>query len=224
VTNWPDLHVELGLFDDGASVVIGVDEVGRGALAGPVAVGAVAIDAAVGAAPAGLDDSKRLSPARRTALVGPITSWCLAAAVGTSSAAEVDALGITAALGLAAVRALGELALDDAGVLLDGNADWLSPALERAGASPPSFGVHVRVAADRRCASVAAASVVAKVERDAELVELARTYGGYGFESNKGYGSAAHVRALRALGPCDAHRRSWRLPGVDTLFEPAALG
>jgi ribonuclease HII len=130
----PTLEVESQLHLDGARFVIGVDEVGRGALAGPVAVGLCVVDAAVGTHPRGLRDSKMLSEKRREELAPLTVQWALHSAVGLASAVEVDTIGIVAALGLAARRGL--VALHEAGasiaqsvVLLDGSHDWLNPAL-----------------------------------------------------------------------------------------------
>lgn len=211
----PTLEVERQLHEAGARFVIGCDEVGRGALAGPVAVGLSLVDAGVGPFPEGLRDSKLLAENRRTVLAPLARDWSLYAAVGLATPAEVDELGITVCLGLAARRALVQL--HEAGasialsvVLLDGHQDWLNPAL----ASP--LNVITRVKADRDCASVAAASVIAKVHRDQLMIEQDALMPGYGWASNKGYGSAAHMAAIRDLGPTDFHRRSW-LKGEDEL-------
>ncbi len=188
--------------------MIGMDEVGRGAIAGPVAVGASVVDQSVGAHPAGLRDSKLLSEKRRDAMAPLAQSWSRFSAVGLASAAEVDELGIVAALGIAGKRALVSLheagaAIAESVVLLDGSHNWLSAAL----ASP--LPVHVRVKADRDCASVAAASVIAKVHRDALMIEADSLSPGYGWASNKGYGSAGHFAAIAELGATDFHRRTW---------------
>ncbi|MCI5825430.1 MAG: ribonuclease HII [Arcanobacterium sp.] len=210
-------------------VLAGVDEVGRGALAGPVSVGIAAITAGTSDSfPAGLRDSKLLTPARREALIEPCERWVHAWAVGSASAAEIDQYGIIAALRIAAARAAHELwehGVRIDGVLLDGTHNWWSPVglfeLDAAGAplsertlEPPDVPVRTVVKGDAQCAVVAAASVLAKVVRDAYMVELAQRYPGYSFERNKGYASAAHVRALERLGPSEIHRTSWHLPGV----------
>lgn len=216
----PTMEVELELHNAGIRYVIGCDEVGRGALAGPVAVGVTVLDAAVGAFPAGLRDSKLLSEHRREALAPLCSAWVLHAAVGLASNAEVDALGLTACLGLAGKRALVQLHEQGADilastVLLDGSHDWLSPALT----TRPR--VITRVKADRDCGSVAAASVIAKVHRDRLMIARDVVTPGYGWTGNKGYGSAAHLAAIAALGPTDFHRRSWLksaaglAPGLD---------
>ena len=217
----PDRSIETGLLAvRGRCLVAGVDEVGRGALGGPVTVGVAVLGAAAAPVPEGLADSKLLSARRREALVPSLRSWVRDAAVGHATAAEIDAWGITAALRVAGHRAFARLSDRVDVVLLDGRHDWLSPPL-RAGlfdgpvdelvALPEVVTV---VGADRRCAVVAAASVLAKVERDGILAGMASRYPGYGWERNKGYGSAEHIDALAALGPCAEHRRSWRLPGV----------
>ena len=210
----PTLDVERSLFAGGASVVIGCDEVGRGAIAGVVAVGACAIVPSVGAPPERLRDSKLLSPARRAEVEPLVQSWAAAVSVGEAGPDEIDAHGIIAALGLAARRAL--IMLQDAGidvarsaVLLDGSHDWLTPALS----SPPR--ILTRVKADRDCASVAGASVVAKQHRDALMIADHERWPAYEWNGNKGYGSAAHLAAVAAHGPSPLHRLTWlREPGL----------
>lgn len=204
----PTLEVEQGLHAAGARFVIGCDEVGRGAIAGPVAVGLAVVNAAVGPIPQGLRDSKLLSEKRREALAPLARDWVLFSAVGLATAVEVDEIGITAALGLAGKRAL--IALHEAGapvrdstVLLDGKHDWLTPAL----ASP--LPVVTRVKGDRDCASVAAASVIAKVHRDHLMIVEDQRMPGYGWSGNKGYGSAAHFAAIVELGATELHRHTW---------------
>jgi ribonuclease HII len=204
----PTLDVEQGLHAAGARFVIGCDEVGRGAIAGPVAVGLAVVNTAVGPMPEGLRDSKLLSEKRRETLAPLARQWVMFSAVGLATAREVDDVGITAALGLAGKRAL--VVLHEAGapvrectVLLDGKHDWLTPAL----ASP--LPVVTRVKGDRDCASVAAASVIAKVHRDHLMIAEDERMPGYGWAGNKGYGSAAHFAAIAELGATDFHRRSW---------------
>lgn len=222
----PDLVAEHGLLAQGHACVVGMDEVGRGALAGPVSVGVVVVDGGTGPVPPGLTDSKLLTPAARAALVPQIESWCVAWAVGHASAAEIDAHGIVAALRLAGRRALAQVVASGAAVsavLLDGSHNWLSTPpddLWAAAAVDDGDGgqldepeVTTRVKADLACASVAAASVLAKCTRDALMVELDARCGGYDWASNKGYGSASHLAALVSAGPSSWHRRSWRLPG-----------
>ncbi|VTR77075.1 ribonuclease HII [Cellulomonas hominis] len=220
----PHLRHERGLLRDGALLVAGMDEVGRGSLAGPVSVGVVVIDARTRSCPRGVADSKLLTPAARAALVPALSRWGVARAVGHASAEEIDAVGIIAALRLAGRRALAaaaEVAGPVDAVVLDGSHDWLSqpaqgelfeaepdPALALAGEPR----VHLRVKADRSCATVAAASVLAKCERDGLMVDLAAQHPEYRWDSNKGYASDEHVAALRTLGPSPWHRRSWRLP------------
>ena len=224
----PHLLVERELLARGARVVVGMDEVGRGALAGPVSVGVVAVDARTPAGPSGVADSKLLTPAARTALLPALATWGVARAVGHASAEEIDEFGIIGALRLAGRRALACLAVQVDVVLLDGKHDWLTlpaqagffdaadepgPALSGADvAGWPTAVVHTRVKADLTCASVAAASVLAKCERDAMMCAYAADHPEYGWSANKGYGSPDHLAALRALGPSPLHRRNWRLP------------
>lgn len=204
----PTFEVELALHDEGARFVIGCDEVGRGAIAGPVAVGLAVVDRGVGTHPLGLRDSKLLSEKRREQLAPLAAAWALHTAVGLASAEEVDSVGIIAALGLAGRRALVLLheagaAIRDSVLLLDGNHDWLTPVLQ----SP--LDVRTRVKADQDCASVSAASVVAKVHRDRLMIEADARHPGYGWAGNKGYGSAAHFSAISELGSTSFHRRTW---------------
>lgn len=225
----PDLRAERALLRTGARVVVGMDEVGRGALAGPVTVGAVAVDLATRTCPQGVADSKLLSPAARERLLPALGRWGLARGVGHAAPEEIDRLGIVAALRLAGRRAVAALGVEVDLVLLDGSHDWLTaPAeldLDALEGDPAGAGggeemwsriaVRTRVKADQRCASVAAASILAKCSRDAVMVDLAREHAAYGWHENKGYGSPDHVEALRRLGPTVLHRRSWRLPTAE---------
>lgn len=204
----PTLDLERALLDGGCASVAGVDEVGRGALAGPVTVGVTVVDASTAPPPDGLRDSKLLRPAARERLAPQIGPWAVAAATAEASAAEIDDIGIVAALRTAALRALAELPVTPDAIVLDGHHDWLGDHVDAR--------VHTQVKADMTCASVAAASVLAKVARDAVMATLARSdpaLAAFGWDANKGYASAGHVDALRRYGPTDWHRRSWRLPG-----------
>jgi len=213
------LEFEAALWDAGAAVVAGIDEVGRGALAGPVSVGVVAVSRCE-AWPDGLADSKQLTRAAREGLLDALGVFGVGRAVGHASPAEIDDVGIVGALRLAGLRGLASLA--DAGVavdavLLDGTHDWLTapPADLFAEREPvPTPPVTMVVKGDNRCASIAAASVLAKVERDAMMRAAHADYPAYGWESNKGYGAAVHLAALRELGPSPLHRVSWKLPGA----------
>jgi len=227
----PSLRVERGLQRDGYRLIAGMDEVGRGALAGPVSVGVVVVDEVCRSAPVGVKDSKLLSHQVRERLVPKIQAWATAHAVGHSSPAEIDQYGIMVALRLAGTRALAALPVIPDLVLLDGNHDWLTDPgrvgllglitgdqdwLTGIAGCGPLRGIPVRtmVKADMSCSSVAAASVLAKVERDAMMVELARTVPGYAWELNKGYSAPEHFAALGSHGASAHHRRSWHLPGL----------
>ena len=206
-----------------------VDEVGRGALGGPVSVGVVLISPDTESAPGGVRDSKLLSAAARERLVPALLAWAPGWAVGHASAAEIDLVGIIGALRLAGERAVASLPHMPDHVLLDGSHDWLTrpaPSLfDGAHESgdpralptstltvPVNVPVSVLVKADMSCSSVAAASVLAKTTRDAIMVELAGVHPAFGWEQNKGYASPVHLDALRRLGPCEQHRRSWAIP------------
>lgn len=201
-----ELAAELGQAARAAGgLIIGMDEVGRGAVAGPVGVGAMALDPALVEVPEGLRDSKLLTERRREALYPVVSAWGTARSVGLASAQEVDEFGIIGALGLAGARAL--VLLHEAGVgipasivLLDGSHDWLTPALR----SAPR--VRTRVKADRDCASVAGASVLAKVHRDRLMATSDIEHPEYGWAGNKGYGAPDHLASVRALGPSPLHR------------------
>jgi ribonuclease HII len=220
----PSLRHERALLSAGARLVAGMDEVGRGALAGPVSVGVVVVDAATRTAPQGINDSKLLTAGARELLVPQVRRWAVAWAVGHAGPAEIDAHGIVAALRIAGRRALAQVRRtcgDVDVVLLDGSHDWLSmphaDLFEAAARDPdaePGAGdpaVRTVVKADLQCSSVAAASILAKVERDGLLSRLARQYPPYAWDQNKGYSAPAHLDALRRLGPTPQHRRSWNL-------------
>lgn len=187
--------------------LIAMDEVGRGAIAGPVAVGALCFEASAAAPPAGIRDSKLLTARRREALEADIASW-QPGAVGYGEVGEINERGIMLAIALAARRAMAELPEPDL-ILLDGKYNWF-----RADLDPPEAPVHTIIRGDRRCVSIAAASILAKVARDRLMVSLDDEHG-YSWKSNKGYASAAHVEALRQHGPSRWHRTAWHLPGVD---------
>ncbi len=221
----PNLRVERALQRDGYPLLAGMDEVGRGALAGPVTVGVVLIDESCRSAPQGVKDSKLLPPAARERMVPRIQRWSRAYAVGHASPDEIDAVGIIAALRLAGTRALHTVAA--AGwvpdlVILDGNHDWLTDpgdvgllAFAGDAAGPATPPVTTMVKADLKCSTVAAASVIAKVTRDRLMVGLGAEHAAYGWVENKGYAAPEHMAALRLHGPTALHRRSWNLPVVD---------
>jgi ribonuclease HII len=176
--------------------VCGVDEAGRGPLAGPVFAAAVILDPEVGLE--GLNDSKVLSEKRRDALEPLIKTQSLAWGVGWASVEEITTLNILQATGLAMRRAVAALHLSPKLALVDG-------------AYAFDLGVPVRpvVKGDAKCRSIAAASILAKTARDRLMVALDAAYPGYGFASHKGYGAPGHLEALRRLGPCPEHRLTW---------------
>ena len=200
----PTLDVERQLFTTGARIIVGIDEVGRGAIAGPVTIGAVAIDASRTSFPDGLADSKLLTPKRREAMDPLVREWAVAHATGSATAAEIDRIGIVSALGLAASRALSSLGIAPDVLIIDGNTPFLVE-------EPAGPRILMRIKADQDCASVAAASVIAKVERDALMVRLHADHPEYGWDGNKGYGAAVHTDAIRTHGVTQYHRTSWNL-------------
>lgn len=267
----PTLDIEHQLAQKEHNVVVGFDEVGRGSLAGPAMVGAVALLARDGEeeaqwrVPSGVADSKILTEVRRQSLLHPLQDWCAAWAVGAVSAGEVDEWGITYALGVAAVRALNEIEmllttgrhteLGESGLaalapncvispqwngtiaglgsqtpqvpmlarhelkvagILDGPNDYITPVVSSFDAPEllEPIAVDTLVKADRQCASVAAAAVIAKVIRDELMGNLAHAnpqWDDYAWASNKGYGSPAHRSAIAQHGPTAYHRLTWHL-------------
>jgi len=189
-------HRETKAIAEGLWPLAGVDEVGRGPLAGPVVAAAVILDPQ--AVPEGLDDSKNLTPARRDELFALIAQSALAIGVASATAAEIDAINIRQATLLAMRRAVSALALQPACVLVDGN-------------DPPKLGCPCDcvIGGDAQIASIAAASIVAKVTRDAMMARLCARYPAYGFSLHAGYGTPRHRAALQSHGPCPEHRYSF---------------
>ena len=177
-------------------LVCGVDEAGRGPWAGPVSAGAVILNP--DDLPAGIDDSKALTHARREALEIEIKARAIAWGVGFASVEEIDALNILHATGLAMCRAIEALSVQPVAALVDGNYRFKLPC-----------DIQTVVKGDSLSLSIAAASILAKTARDRLMVALDADYPGYGFAGHKGYNAPVHSEALRTLGPCPAHRRSW---------------
>jgi ribonuclease HII len=200
----PTLDTERSLCADGARIVAGMDEVGRGAIAGPATIGVVAVNHSVGEIPKGLRDSKLMTAPRREAMMPLVQQWSHAWATGSATAQEIDTFVIMSALGLAASRALQSLGVQPDVIILDGNTSFL---LEEEGGPR----VITRIKADQDVACVAAASVIAKVERDALMTQLHEQFPHYGWASNKGYGAKVHTDAIATHGLCDFHRKSWNL-------------
>ncbi|MEY9876875.1 ribonuclease HII [Streptacidiphilus sp. MAP12-33] len=193
----PSHSVERSLRRAGAQLVAGVDEVGRGAWAGPVTV--CAAITGLRKPPAGLTDSKLLTQRRREELEPLLAKWVHAYALGHASPRECDELGMTAALRLAAVRALDALPEQPDAVILDGKHDYLGGP----------WRVRTVIKGDQSCIAVAAASVIAKVRRDALMAEMGSQYPDFAFADNAGYPSPVHRAALERLGPTGQHRLSW---------------
>ncbi len=189
-------HRETHAISNGLWPLAGVDEVGRGPLAGPVVAAAVILDPQ--AVPDGLDDSKNLTPARREELFALIAQLALAIGVASATAVEIDAINIRQATLLAMRRAVAALAVAPSAVLVDGN-------------DPPALACACEsvIGGDAQIASIAAASIVAKVTRDAMMARLCARYPAYGFSLHAGYGTPHHRAALQAHGPCPEHRYSF---------------
>lgn len=189
-------QIEDGFYEEGIKVICGVDEAGRGPLAGPVCAAAVILPDHLEIP--GLTDSKKLTDKKRRELYPIICEKALAYGIGFASEAEIDEINILQATFLAMKRALDQLELRPELALIDGNRET-------------DFGLPVQtvVKGDSLSANIAAASILAKVTRDDLMVKAAEEYPGYGFEIHKGYGTRAHYDALRQLGQCPIHRRSF---------------
>jgi ribonuclease HII len=192
----PTLSIERSLWDTGHDVVVGVDEVGRGAWAGPLVVGAAVLP--TGRRVNGVRDSKMLTERQREHLFARIATWCRAWSTGAATQVECDELGMADAQRLAARRALAGLGLAPDQVLVDGNWDFVG------------LGCTQRIIkGDAACLSIAAASILAKVTRDRQMRQEAVHFPGYDFDANKGYPCPRHKMALQAYGPTAIHRRTW---------------
>lgn len=189
-------EIENEYYDKGYTLVCGVDEAGRGPLAGPVCAGACILPK--GLEIEGLNDSKKLTDRKRRMLYDIITEQAVAWAVCMVDEKTIDEINILQATYQAMRGAVAGLRQQPDFVLVDGNRD-------------PSVGIPTLtvVKGDARCANIAAASILAKVTRDRYMEEMAERYPGYGFEIHKGYGTKAHYEALAAKGPCEIHRRTF---------------
>ena len=189
-------EIEREIIASGKSPLCGVDEAGRGPLAGPVCAAAVMLSP--GLEIAGLDDSKKLSEKTREALFDVICEKAISFGIAFATVEEIEERNILGATFLAMNRAIAMLEPGPALALIDGN--------RNAGIETPSRCI---IDGDAKCASIAAASILAKVTRDRYMLEMAERYPEYGFEKHKGYGTKQHYAALRAHGPCEIHRRSF---------------
>ena len=190
------LSFERELWSAGKEYIAGVDEVGRGPLAGPVVTAAVILPKDFSLL--GVDDSKKLSPKRREELFEQIKEAAVCWAIGRREPDRIDAVNILEATKEAMLDAVKALPVRPDHVLID--------AVRLQGLDMPQTSI---IKGDARSVSIAAASILAKVTRDREMVEMAGIYPGYAFESNKGYGTAAHYEGLRKLGPCPIHRKTF---------------
>ena len=189
-------EIEDGFFNQGLGVICGVDEAGRGPLAGPVCAAAVILPKHLEIP--GLTDSKKLSDKRRRELFPEIQRQAIAYGIGFASEKEIDEINILQATFLAMERSLAQLPITPELALIDGNRER-------------DFGLPAKtvIKGDSLSANIAAASILAKVSRDDLMLEMAREYPQYGFEIHKGYGTKAHYAALRMYGPCPIHRRTF---------------
>ena len=195
--NTTDLwELENELLDRGVAPLCGVDEAGRGPLAGPVCAAAVMLPRNL--VIPGLNDSKKLSPKKRDALYDAILAQAVSYGIAFATVEEIEKWNILGATFLAMNRAIEQLSEPPALALIDGNRN---------------SGIHGNsqcvVGGDGKCAEIAAASILAKVTRDRYMLQMAEQYPQYGFAQHKGYGTAQHIAALKAYGPCPAHRRSF---------------
>lgn len=211
---FPSLRIEGRYFADGCGAVAGMDEVGRGAWAGPVTVGIAVVQPGSGRRiPKGVRDSKQLTWAERERLYEPLGRSLSDWAVGHATNEECDELGMTQAQRLAAKRAFDQLTVRPDIVLLDGQFDFLADRVAGITEFPP---VRLIVKGDATARSISSASVLAKVSRDRLMAKEAEHYPWYGFESNRGYPAPVHKMALAALGCTPIHRHSWAF--VDGLY------
>ncbi len=187
---------EQHCWSQGETVVVGIDEVGKGAWAGPLTIGAVVLPPS--GRVKGIRDSKMLTSDKREKLYDKIGEWARGWSVGHASARECDELGMSDAQRLATHRALDLLALKPDRVLVDGNWDYVDWV--------PSTTI---TKGDQSCLSIAAASIMAKVTRDRLMAAAAADFPAYMFENNKGYPAPQHLIALAGYGPCVIHRKSW---------------
>ncbi|HEX9260815.1 MAG TPA: ribonuclease HII [Acidimicrobiales bacterium] len=194
----PTRRVEQELWAQGHTVVVGIDEVGRGAWAGPLMVGAAVLPR--NRRVNGVRDSKLLTEAEREHLYDRVAGWCDAWSVGSASQAECDQLGMSAAQKLAARRAVEGLGVVPDVAVVDGTWDFMDGTVR---------SVHRMVKADALCLSVASASILAKVTRDRLMRDEAEHYPAWSFDTNKGYPCPVHKAALQAFGPSPIHRRTW---------------
>lgn len=196
----PNIEFEQSFWKTGIKHIAGIDEAGRGPLAGPVAAAAVILpdDPDIETNLSGVRDSKQMSPMQREYWAECLKLTALAYGIGFASVSEIDSIGISQATLLAVERALTSLPIQPDHLLLD--------YIKLTGCDKPQTSL---VKGDARCLSIASASVLAKTARDHLLFELDAQYPGYGFANHKGYGTPEHLEALRRLGPCPIHRVSF---------------
>ena len=211
----PTREYENELFALGYDYILGVDEVGRGCIAGNVTIGMVLVTPEMPPWPSNLKDSKLVPEKKRQALSDEAWEWIMFGAIGNASADEIESLGINVAQRLAGERAYEKildmleqanikLSVEKGIVLLDGSVDWLSKGM------PAGLKVITKVKADQDCVGVSAASIIAKVARDNVMIELSKEHPEYAWNENKGYGSAGHYAAIKEHGMIQGiHRESW---------------
>jgi len=217
--NRPTLDFENNLFTRGAKLIAGMDEVGRGCLAGPVSVGVAVISIDCINPPENLADSKLLTHEQREELLPLVKSWVKDFAVGHASNDEIDEIGLTRALRRSGRRALAQLETKPDHLILDGKHNWLMPEKETHNMFEQEFDdgplsadlkIIAQVKADLTCASVAAASIVAKTTRDQMMTELSKEFPNYFWAENKGYAAPEHLEAIKSFGATKYHRVSWK--------------
>jgi ribonuclease HII len=217
--NRPTLDFENNLFSRGAKLIAGMDEVGRGCLAGPVSVGVAVINIDCINPPENLADSKLLTHEQREELLPLVKTWVKDFAVGHASNDEIDEIGLTRALRRAGRRALVQLVTKPDHLILDGKHNWLMPEKETQNMFEQEFDdgplsvdlkIITQIKADLTCASVAAASIVSKTTRDQMMAELSKEFPNYFWAENKGYAAPEHLEAIKSFGATKYHRVSWK--------------
>jgi len=198
--NAPTLEYEKSLWAQGKEIIVGIDEVGKGSWAGPLTVGAAVIpkDKRLYR----IRDSKLLKEVERESLFKAAIDWCITWGVGHASNEECDKYGMSTAQKIAAKRAIEKLSIKPDHALIDGNWDFIGEVIGKE-------NVTKIVKGDTKCLSIATASILAKVTRDQIMKEEDSKYPHYAFSSNKGYPCPNHKKALKTIGPCELHRKSW---------------
>ena len=208
----PDFHYEKSISNQGAKYIVGIDEVGRGTLAGPVVVGSIIFDISNKTEQylidIGINDSKKLSEKKRLYLYEILIKIAFSYSTGWASVEEIDKLGINQSIELAMKRSLGYLITDPDHLLID--------AITLKDSKYEQTNI---IKGDQKSLSIASGSIIAKVERDNYMINLNKNNEIYDFKNNKGYGTKKHIEAIKLHGKTNHHRKSFKIKGVDYINE-----